>query len=64
MQPRSSDVETRDGVTLPSYRGDIVNSHEFTEEARRPDPVRLLDAYHASASTLNLMRAFTKGGFA
>lgn len=63
-KPRSSDVETRDGVTLPSYRGDIVNSHEFTEEARRPDPARLLDAYHASASTLNLMRAFTKGGFA
>lgn len=63
-KPRSSDVETRDGVTLPSYRGDIVNGHEFTAEARRHDPSRLLQAYHVSASTLNLIRAFTQGGFA
>lgn len=63
-KPRSSDVETRDGVTLPSYRGDAVNSHEFTPEARVPDPARLLDLYHHAASTLNLIRAFTKGGYA
>ena len=63
-KPRSSDVETRDGVSLPSFRGDIVNGHEFTPEARRPDPQRLLQAYHVSASTLNLIRAFTTGGFA
>ncbi len=63
-KPRSSDMETRDGVTLPSYRGDIVNDHEFTAEARRHDPHRLLDAYHVSSSTLNLIRAFTTGGFA
>ncbi len=63
-KPRSADVETRDGVTLPTYRGDIVNSSEFTEEARVPNPQRLVDAYHVSASTLNLMRAFTTGGFA
>ena len=63
-KPRSSDVETRDGVTLPSYRGDIVNGHEFTPEARRHDPHRLLQAYHVSSSTLNLIRAFTQGGFA
>jgi len=63
-KPRSADTETRDGVTLPTYRGDIVNSHAFTEEARVPNPERLIDAYHVSASTLNLMRAFTQGGFA
>src|SRR5690606_23764294 len=63
-KPRSSDVETRDGVTLPAYRGDIINSFEFTAEARRPDPQRLLAAYRASASSLNLIRAFTQGGFA
>lgn len=63
-KPRSSDVETREDVTLPSYRGDIVNGHEFTPEARRHDPNRLLQAYHVSASTLNLIRAFTQGGFA
>lgn len=63
-KPRSSDTETRDGVTLPSYRGDIVNSHEFTAEARRHDPARLLEAYNTSAATLNLIRAFTTGGFA
>ncbi|WP_084126671.1 class II 3-deoxy-7-phosphoheptulonate synthase [Demequina sp. NBRC 110054] len=63
-KPRSSDSETRDGVTLPAYRGDIVNAFAFTEEARTPDPERLLEAYHVSASTLNLIRAFTTGGFA
>jgi 3-deoxy-7-phosphoheptulonate synthase len=63
-KPRSSDTETVDGVTLPSFRGHIVNDIEFTDEARRADPSRLLSAYHHSASTLNLLRAFTKGGFA
>ncbi|MEX0913984.1 MAG: 3-deoxy-7-phosphoheptulonate synthase class II [Demequina sp.] len=63
-KPRSSDSETRDGVTLPAYRGDIVNSFAFTEESRTPNPQRLVDAYHLSASTLNLIRAFTQGGFA
>lgn len=63
-KPRSSDNETRDGVTLPAYRGDAVNSYEFTEAARRNDPARLLQAYNTSASTLNLIRAFTTGGFA
>jgi 3-deoxy-7-phosphoheptulonate synthase len=63
-KPRSSDSETRDGVTLPAYRGDIVNSSAFTEEARIPNPERMLDAYNVSASTLNLVRAFTHGGFA
>lgn len=63
-KPRSSDVEVRDGVTLPAYRGDIVNGHDFTAEARTPDPQRLLEAYRHSASTLNLIRAFTTGGFA
>ncbi|MCG7564549.1 MULTISPECIES: 3-deoxy-7-phosphoheptulonate synthase class II [Pseudoalteromonas] len=63
-KPRSSDFETINGVALPSYRGDIVNSFEFTEEARIPDPKRLLTAYHHSASTLNLLRAFAQGGLA
>lgn len=63
-KPRSSDMETRDGVTLPAYRGDIVNSSSFTEDARIPNPEHLVDAYHVSASTLNLIRAFTTGGFA
>ncbi len=63
-KPRSSDNETRDGVTLPAYRGDAVNGYEFTEESRRHDPNRLMQAYHTSASTLNLIRAFTTGGFA
>ena len=63
-KPRSSDNETREGVTLPAYRGDAVNSFEFTEDARRNDPSRLLQAYNTSASTLNLIRAFTTGGFA
>jgi 3-deoxy-7-phosphoheptulonate synthase len=63
-KPRSSDTETRDGVTLPAFRGDIVNGFGFTAAERTPDPERLLEAYHTSASTLNLIRAFTTGGFA
>lgn len=63
-KPRSSDTETRDDVTLAAYRGDAVNDFEFTEQARTPDPRRLVQAYHTSASTLNLLRAFTQGGFA
>ncbi|MDO4240326.1 class II 3-deoxy-7-phosphoheptulonate synthase [Micrococcus sp.] len=63
-KPRSSDTETRDGVTLPSFRGEIVNGFEFTEEARRHDASRMVTAYHTAASTLNLVRAFTQGGFA
>ena len=63
-KPRSEDFEERDGVRLASFRGHIVNSDEFTESARRPDPERLLAAYHQSVATLNLLRAFTTGGFA
>ncbi len=63
-KPRSADMETIDGVELPSYRGDIINGMEFTEEARIPDPERLLKAYRQSAATLNLLRAFAKGGYA
>ena len=63
-KPRSSDTETRGDVTLPAYRGDIVNGYDFTPESRAADPARMLEAYHTSASTLNLMRAFTQGGFA
>lgn len=63
-KPRSSDSETRDGVTLPAYRGDIVNGYDFTPESRQADPGRLVRGYHTAASTLNLIRAFTQGGFA
>ncbi len=63
-KPRSSNVEVRDGVELPSFRGDMVNDFAFTEASRTPDPGRLLRGYHPSASTLNLLRAFTKGGYA
>ncbi len=63
-KPRSADGEERDGVTLPAYRGDAINGHDFTPEARIPDPRRLVEAYHRSAATLNLIRAFTTGGFA
>jgi 3-deoxy-7-phosphoheptulonate synthase len=63
-KPRSSDDETRDGVTLPAYRGDIVNGYDFTPESREADPRRLVQGYHTAASTLNLVRAFTQGGFA
>ncbi|MFT4307140.1 MAG: 3-deoxy-7-phosphoheptulonate synthase class II [Microbacterium sp.] len=63
-KPRSSDTETRGDVTLPAYRGDIVNGYDFTEGSRGADPTRMLRAYHTAASTLNLIRAFTQGGFA
>jgi len=63
-KPRSADTETVDGVELPSYRGDNVNSVEFTAQARVPAPERMLAAYHQSSSTLNLLRAFSRGGFA
>lgn len=63
-KPRSSDSETIDGVTLPSYRGDNINGLDFTAEARMPDPQRLLKAYHQASSTLNLLRAFAQGGYA
>jgi 3-deoxy-7-phosphoheptulonate synthase len=63
-KPRSADTETIDGVTLPSYRGDIINDIAFTPEARIPDPERLLLAYRQSAATLNLIRAFASGGYA
>nr|WP_204050159.1 MULTISPECIES: 3-deoxy-7-phosphoheptulonate synthase class II [Microbispora] len=63
-KPRSKPMEIRDGVELPAYRGDMVNGFDFTAESRRPDPNRLLRAYHSAAVTLNLTRAFTKGGYA
>lgn len=63
-KPRSSDTETQGGVTLPSYRGDLVNGPEFTAEARTPDPARIELGYFQSASTLNLLRAFASGGYA
>lgn len=63
-KPRSSATETRNGTTLPSYRGDIINSPEFSAEARRPDPQRLIEAYSSSSLTLNLVRALAEGGFA
>ncbi|HLS93447.1 MAG TPA: 3-deoxy-7-phosphoheptulonate synthase class II [Microbacterium sp.] len=63
-KPRSKDTETRGDVTLPAFRGEIVNGFDFTEESRTADPQRLLRAYHTAASTLNLIRAFTQGGFA
>ena len=63
-KPRSRPTETRDGVELPSYRGEAVNGLDFTPEARRPDPSRLLAAYHSATATLNLCRAFTTGGYA
>jgi 3-deoxy-7-phosphoheptulonate synthase len=63
-KPRSADTETIGDVTLPSYRGDIINSVEFTAEARIPDPERMVQAYNQSAATLNLVRAFASGGLA
>jgi 3-deoxy-7-phosphoheptulonate synthase len=63
-KPRSAPTETMGGVELPSYRGDIINGFDFTEEARRPDPARMLQAYTQAAASLNLLRAFSKGGFA
>jgi 3-deoxy-7-phosphoheptulonate synthase len=63
-KPRSTGTETRDGLELPAYRGDMVNDFAFEAVARTPDPNRLVRAYHASSATLNLVRAFTMGGFA
>jgi 3-deoxy-7-phosphoheptulonate synthase len=63
-KPRSSETETRDGIALPSYRGDIINSLDFDQEAREPDPQRMIQAYSQSAATLNLLRAFAQGGYA
>jgi 3-deoxy-7-phosphoheptulonate synthase len=63
-KPRSSPTETQGGVTLPAYRGDMINGMEFTAEARNPDPERLVRAYNQSAATLNLLRAFAQGGYA
>ncbi len=63
-KPRSAPVEVQGDVELPSYRGDIINAIGFSEDARRPDPQRMLQAYHQAASTLNLLRAFAQGGFA
>ncbi len=64
FKPRSKVSELRDGIELTSYLGDAVNSMEFTEQARRPDAQRLLRAYNASSAALNLVRAFTQGGYA
>ena len=63
-KPRSSDTETRGDVTLPAYRGDIVNGYDFTAESREANPERLVQGYNTAVSTLNLIRAFTTGGFA
>ena len=63
-KPRSADTETRDGISLPAYRGDLVNHPEFTAEARRPDPQLLLRGYERAALTLNFVRALVDGGFA
>ena len=63
-KPRSSDTETASGVTLPSYRGDIINGFDFDAAARVPDPARMIQAYNQAASTLNLLRAFAQGGYA
>src|ERR1700732_2113551 len=63
-KPRSSDVEKQGEVTLPSYRGDIINSLEFDAVGRSPDPARMIQAYSQSAATLNLLRAFAQGGYA
>jgi 3-deoxy-7-phosphoheptulonate synthase len=62
-KPRSEDFEIQNGVKLPSYRGDIVNGIDFTKEARRPDPERMIRVYNQSAATLNLLRAFVQGGY-
>jgi 3-deoxy-7-phosphoheptulonate synthase len=63
-KPRSSDLETREGASLPSYRGDIINGYAFEQASRRPDPNRMTRAYVQSASTLNLLRALAQGGYA
>ncbi len=63
-KPRSMDMETVDGVELPSYRGDIINGFDFTAASRVPDPDRMLQAYTQAAASLNLLRAFSQGGYA
>jgi len=63
-KPRSANMETIDGVSLPSYRGDIINQIDFTPEARIPNPERMLRAYTQAAASMNLLRAFSMGGFA
>ncbi|GAG39889.1 unnamed protein product, partial [marine sediment metagenome] len=63
-KPRSAPTETKDGVELPSYRGDIINGIDFDEAVRTPDPQRILMGYRQSAATLNLLRAFSQGGYA
>ena len=63
-KPRSANTEARDGIELPSYRGDAVNDINFNEDSRKQNPKRLLRTYNQSAATLNLLRAFTTGGFA
>jgi len=63
-KPRSKPTETREGLELPAYRGDAINDYAFDPRLRQPDPRRLLRVYHSSSATLNLVRAFTKGGFA
>ncbi len=63
-KPRSSDVEELNGITLPSYRGDMINDMAFDEAGRRPDPERMVQVYNQSAATLNLLRAFAQGGYA
>ncbi|NNF24327.1 MAG: 3-deoxy-7-phosphoheptulonate synthase class II, partial [Rhodobacteraceae bacterium] len=63
-KPRSAPTEVKNGVELPSYRGDIINELEFTEKARVPNPKKMLQAYTQAAGTLNLLRAFSTGGFA
>lgn len=63
-KPRSEDTETRGDITLPTYRGDIINGIDFTSEARNPDPTRMIKAYNQSSATLNLLRAFSSGGYA
>src|SRR3546814_3637028 len=63
-KPRSADLEDVDGVSLPSYRGDIINDIAFEAAGREPDPQRMVKAYNQSAATLNLLRAFANGGYA
>ena len=63
-KPRSAPTETQNGIELPSYLGDNINSMDFDPKGRQPDPQRLLKAYSQAASTLNLLRAFSQGGFA
>lgn len=62
-KPRSSPLETIANVTLPSYQGDIINGQEFTKEDRLPNPIRMLDAYHHSVQSINILRAFIQGGY-